>query len=194
MIGRDLLIGFTFSVVHRILFYIGWRSPEWFDLPSSFVPRFGLDAMLGGRWAFAELIEVLVYQVPFGIVSLLVFLLLRIILRKQWLAAVAFVAIQAFQIAVNIAGYGTEAIPAVWAIGLGLGLLQAILYLTLMLRFGLVALLGMGLFSQWFKAFPTTVDVSSPCFGTSLIALLGFAAIALGAFFLSGAARFTKSA
>ena len=111
---------------------------------------------------------------------LLTVLVLRVLLRRQWLAIVVFLAIG------FVLGWASEsANQVVHGAELVLFLSMILFVLT---RFGLFAGLFALFFSSW-AIFALTLDPSSWYFGRSLATMLAFAAIAVYGFVISLAGR-----
>jgi hypothetical protein len=107
--------------------------------------------------------------------------ILRVVLRRDWLAAGAFVSVY---MVLNV--IGTPASPALGAL---FGVVETALLVFVMLRFGLVALIASSFVYELLLLFPITADFSVWYAGTSLFALLSVAAIAAFAFHSSLAGR-----
>jgi len=107
--------------------------------------------------------------------------ILRMVLRRDWLAAGAFVAI--YVLLGALASTGSPALAALFT-AVSTGLL-----VFAMLRFGLVALIASFFVMVLLQMFPITADFSAWYAGASLFALLSVAALAALAFRASLAGR-----
>ena len=95
LVGRDVLLGCTFASGIRVVFgaamwmanRAGWIGP----LPASQ----SLVVLRGGRYAFGEIFSVVLAQLSVALGLMMLFLLLRMILRKTWIAAVVMCLLQA---------------------------------------------------------------------------------------------------
>jgi hypothetical protein len=122
-------------------------------------------------------------------------MLLRVVLRRHWLAAVTFCLFwggwQTLSFYSLFGSGGTAAL----LFGLAAGLSAAIVNIFILIRFGVVALLASFLFDSLAQAYAMTSDFSSPFFTSSLIGPIVLIAIALYAFKVSLAGRplFTES-
>jgi hypothetical protein len=108
------------------------------------------------------------------------FLLLRVLLRRQWAACVAFASLFA-----GLSALGSPMTPLIGGFaGLGFGLIV----LFIIIRLGLLAFMVTIMFSNW-DSFVLTTDFSAWYAGRSLLAVLVFAALAIYAFWISLAGR-----
>jgi hypothetical protein len=179
LVGRDVLVGLTLgtaaalvSKVHQLVL-LGFGST-----PSVTVHPGCLLGVVGTLAAFLTLIPNCVIQ---ALVWFVLIFVLRLVLRRDWLAAGAFVLIYAVLSAV-----ATTSSPVLAALftAVSTGLL-----LFTMLRFGLVALIASFFVVVLMQMFPLTADFSVWYAGASLFALLGVAALAAFAFPASLAGR-----
>ena len=173
LVGRDILFGVILGVVWILVFKIQYifmmrmgASPE----------LFSTDALMGGRQALGAWLQ----QWPQSIQSTLVFFLLlmglKSLLRKEWIAAIVFVAI--FVVQRNLNGpYVAVELPA-----------QILVYtiaLVIVLRFGLVPLACAIFTVDMFIGLPFSADLSTWYMTTSILALLSVVALAGWGFYHS---------
>jgi hypothetical protein len=190
LVGRDLLIGFVFGIGLLLLDILSNLAPKWMGLPPSIPLFWGAQALNGGRVAFGQimLLPLISLAAPLGHFMLL--LLLRILLRKQWLAAVAYGIILSLAMALQYAVQEGSDIPAtLLAFGALIGALIAFLLLTMLTRFGLLTTGGCFLVANLIAAYPITLDTSAPYFSYSLFGMLLAAAVTGIAFYISLAGR-----
>src|SRR5450631_955258 len=172
LVGRDLLFGVILGIVWILTFQI------------SFIPRMRMGAapslfdtsyLMGGRQALGAWL----YQVPSAILGALEFFFLllglKVLLRKDWVAAVAFVAIFT---GLNAGGpYPAVTIPA-----------HAVIYAIAVLivyRFGLVPL-AVAIFTiDMLANVPFSADLSAWYMTSSILALLSVLALAGWGFYHS---------
>ena len=179
LVARDVLVGLTFgtaatlvSKVQQLVFVGFGTTPNTSVVPGS------LMGVKGAIAAFLTLIPNCVVQ---ALVWFMLIFVLRVILRRDWLAAGAFVLIY---IGLNLLASGTSpALSALFA-----ALVTALMVFT-MLRFGLVALIASFFVYVLLLMFPVTADFSAWYAGTSLFALLSVAILAALAFHTSLAGR-----
>jgi hypothetical protein len=179
LVGRDVLVGLTFGTAAALvaklheLVLLGFGAA-----PSIAVHPGSLLGVSGAVAAFLTLIPNCVVQ---ALVWFVLIFILRAVLRRDWLAAGAFVSIY---MALN--WLSATASPPLAAL---FSAVETALLVFTMLRFGLVALIAS--FFVWLSLllFPITADFSVWYAGASLFALLGVAAIAAFAFHSSLAGR-----
>ncbi|HUD98942.1 MAG TPA: serine/threonine-protein kinase [Bryobacteraceae bacterium] len=177
LVGRDVLVGLTFgtaaALVAKLHMLVGAGA-----MPSIAVQLGSLTGVSGAVAGFLTLITNCVLQALSWFVLIFI---LRVVLRRDWLAAAAFVAIY---MALN--WLGTPASPALSAL---FGGLETALLVFMMVRFGLVALIASSFVYVLWLLFPITSDFSAWYAGTSLFALLSLAVMAALAFRWSLAGR-----
>jgi len=173
LVGRDILLGVTFGVLWILIF-------EFTYIPLAHMgaaPQLNSTAyLLGGRQAFGQWLM----QVPSSIVGTLQFFFLllglKVLLRNDWLAAIAFVglfvglrSLQSTHLAVDL--------PALILV---YGVLVLIVF-----RFGLVPLACAAFTVDMLSGVPFTADFSAWYMGTTLLALLSVVALAGWGFYHS---------
>ena len=171
--GRDILFGVILGVVWILVFQVRYL----FMMRMGACPAlFSTDALLGGRQALGGWLQ----QWPQSIQSTLVFFLLlmglKSLLRKEWIAAIVFVAI--FVVQRNLNGpYVAVELPA-----------QILVYtiaLVIVLRFGLVPLACAIFTVDMLIGVPFSADLSTWYMTTSILALLSVVVIAGWGFYHS---------
>ncbi len=168
LVGRDLLVGIMFGVASSLAF----------GLEQLVLLRFGatpstsvfLPALLDARRALAGFLIIIPDCVVQVLSWFILIFILRTVLRREWLAAVGFVGLYAV-----VSALGATAAP--WLAAL-FSTLQTSVLVFVMLRYGLVALIGAAFTYVLLMLYPMTADFSSWYAGTSLTALLIVAAIA----------------
>ncbi len=197
LVGQHLLLGalagvaiavFGGQLYFLIPDWLGWPNPPWlpgYPFWPFFAPR--VDPLLGTRAALAAVASTAMGALwaLFAFLTLLVGLF--VLLRRKWLAVPVFVLLMAFLL--WPAGLSGQS----W-LGVTTGMLIAVLWAWLLVRFGLLCIATAVFTVTAFFVFPITFDPAAPYFGTSLFALLIVAAVAgLGAWTaasgLPGAAR-----
>ena len=173
LVGRDILLGVTFGVVWILIF-------EFAYIPLAHMgaapPLNSTAYLLGGRQAFGQWLM----QIPSSIVGTLQFFFLllglKVLLRKDWLAAIAFVALfvglrslQSTHLAVDLP-----------ALALVYGILVLIVF-----RFGLVPLAAAAFTVDMLGSVPFTADFSAWYMGATALALLSVVALAGWGFYHS---------
>jgi serine/threonine-protein kinase len=190
LVGRDLLIGFAFAVGLHIMLSVGVLAPSWLGLPPTTPNVWAMEALNGGRWAFGQLFiaQLVGLSVPLG--HFLLFLLLRIVLRRQWLAAIAYCAIIGGLSALNYAVPGSgEITPALVILGIINGLVIAVLVLTMLVRFGILTAAGCFMMANLLSFYPITLDTGASYFPTAVFGLIVAVGIAGVAYLIALAGR-----
>ena len=129
LVGREVLFG--------VLFAIGWGvlggTRNWIGFRRGEAPKWGgkLDALLGTRFVAGNLLQPALQALTLALGFFLFIFLLRLALRKQWIAACAFVIIGGGQQALRSNNLAVD-VPLTFAI-------YALLVVILM-RFGVLAL------------------------------------------------------
>jgi predicted Ser/Thr protein kinase len=168
LVGRDVLVGLTFGTAAAVVANLQLLVLQRFgSMPSSAVYPGTLLGVSGAVAGFLMLIPNCV--IPALVWFVLIFVL-RGVLRRDWLAAGAFVLIY---MALN--GLGSPVAPVLAAV---FGGAATALLVFAMLRFGLVALIASSFVYELMLMFPITADFSNWYAGVSLFALLSVAAMA----------------
>jgi len=127
LVGRDLLIGITAGALFAVVTYIQVACHGASGAPN--IPAFG--ALTGLRQGVHLLLQSVFNSLFTSIFLFFVFFVLRVLLRKQWLAAAAFVVLTALV----ISGPGSNWIDRPFQAA------YAALFAFILLRFGLLALI-----------------------------------------------------
>ena len=173
VVGRDILLGVALGVVWIMVFEI--RYLILVRMGAS--PGLGsLDALMGGRTALGGWLSQWPQSIQTTLVFFLLLLGLKVLLRKEWIAAIAFVAIFAVPRGLT-SSYMSVELPT-----------QVLVYsiaLLIVLRFGLVPL-AVAIFTIDMMAnVPFSADLSMWYMPTSIAALLSVLAIAGWGFYHS---------
>ena len=171
LVGRDVLFGVILGAVWILIYQVRTALTMRSGAPPGFNST---DYLIGGRHALGAWL----INVPGAIQGTLLFFfllfVLRVLLRKEWLAAIVFVALW---VALRILGSnhpGIEGLP--WA------LLYTIAVIVVF-RFGFVAL-AVGLFvTDTMLNVPLTLDFSAWYASSSLLPLLSVAVLAVWGFY-----------
>jgi hypothetical protein len=173
VVGRDILFGVALGVVWTLVFQL--RSIPMMRLGAApFL--FSSDYLMGGREALGAWLR----QWPQSIQSTLIFFFmlfgLKILLRKEWLAAIVFVAIFAVPRGLNSTYVAVE-LPA-----------QILVYaiaVLIVLRFGFVPLACAIFTIDLIASVPFSPDLSTWYMTSSILALLSVLALAGWGFYQS---------
>jgi hypothetical protein len=173
LVGRDILFGVILGVVWILVFQIRYL----FMMHMGASPAlFSTDALMGGRQALGAWLQ----QWPSSIQSTLVFFLLlmglKALLRKEWIAAIVFVALFAVPRGLN-GPYVAVELPA--------QILVYVIAVMIVLRFGLVPLACAIFTIDMVIGIPFSADLSTWYMPTSILALLSVVALAGWGFYHS---------
>jgi serine/threonine-protein kinase len=173
LVGRDILFGVMLGVVWILIFHFQHiLTMRLGDNPE----LFATEAFLGGRLAFGAWLA----QIPLSIFSTLEFffllLVLKIVLRNDWIAAIAFVAI--FTFLKNVGSiYLLVSIPT--------SILVYGIAVVIVVRFGLIPLACAIFTVDMLLNVPFSADFSAWYMTTSIFALLSVVALAGWGFYTS---------
>jgi hypothetical protein len=179
LVGHDVLVGVTLGMVSALILALHqFLLLRFGGTPSLSV---ALGSLLGVREAIATFLLVIPNCVIQALLWFVLIFVLRVILRRDWLAAAAFVVVY---VLLNV--LASTVAPVVGAL---CSAAQTALLVFVMLRFGLLALIASSFVYVLLILFPITADFSAWYAGASLFAVLGVAAIAAFAFRTSLAGR-----
>jgi predicted Ser/Thr protein kinase len=173
LVGRDILFGVSLGLVWILVFQIRYL----FMMRMGASPAlFSTDALMGGRVALGAWVQQWPQSIQTTLVFFLVLLGLKWLLRKEWIAGIAFVAI--FAVPRGLSGpYTSVELPA-----------QILVYtiaLLIVLRFGLVPLACAIFTIDMVIGIPFSSDLSAWYMTTSILALLSVVALAGWGFYHS---------
>jgi len=173
VVGRDILVGVALGAVWILVFQI--RYIPMMHLGAG--PGFGsTSTLLGGRAALANWLRQWPQSIQTTLVFFLVFCGLKVILRKEWIAGIIFVAI--FAIPQGIGGsYVKIELPAM--------VLVYSIALLIVIRFGLVPLAIAVFTINTMASVPFSADLSTWYMPTAILELLSILLIAGWGFYHS---------
>jgi len=171
MVGRDLLVGVLWGTCWTLLRRAQDFSSNRFGIPVR--PYVQLDALRGLRFGAARITGEFTVSVFYAVAIFFLLFLLRTLLRKDWLAALAFMGLFAF---IPSAGSEEPLKEAVfWFVIAG-----SVVFL--LLRFGLLAY-AMGVFTvQILTEFPITRHVSAWYAPSGVLSIVVIVALAIYGF------------
>jgi Protein kinase domain len=178
LVGRDLLGGFCAGASIQVLIFLNAITPSWFGSPQG-QPIFLEPVVLTGAGGLIGTLGIAVWasMILVPLFFLLFFVLLRIILRRDWLAITAFVILRT-AVTVGIAG------SSIW-ITVPLQTLAGVLYIFTMMRFGLAGLAAMLVTVAVLQQFPITFQSSAWYSSAGYTGLFVIAALSIYAFRIS---------
>jgi hypothetical protein len=183
LVGRDVLIGLTFGVALQFVMRLFRLAPAWLGMPPQPPDPLALDALAGGRRAVGELFQVPLEALAGALGWVLMFMLLRIVLRRQWLAVLGFCVLCATLDGLSFAADPSgEILVGSMVVGAVGGLVLGGVILLILLRFGMLALVASFLMSSLLFHFPLSTDPAAPYFGISMLVLLSAMALSVIAF------------
>ncbi|MDH3627451.1 MAG: protein kinase [Acidobacteriota bacterium] len=170
LVGRDLLIGSAAGVGMTVYFgLVGWIGEILALIPPLPDNNF-LLALQGGRHALGTLFTIGLVSLAVPMFHLVLLLLARIVLRRQWIAFVAYMLVNGFLVAAQFAAFAPS--RAGWLIGALLGCINAAIFLFVLQRFGLLALVAALFVANLVVVYPLTTDFSAPYFPAALFGVL----------------------
>ncbi len=184
LVGRVLLAGALLGVFEALSSEAGQLTLRAFEAAPPIPPFPWNQTLRGPRAVAGHLIGASAVSMLLALAFALLFFLLRAVLRKEWLAAGAFVLIMA----VPLSGVAREQAGGGGLIAVAFGLVLAAAVILIFLRFGLLALVFGNFFGHLLE-FPLTTDSSAWYAGTSLFLLLVLAALAIYGFGIATAGR-----
>ena len=191
LVGRDVLYGCTLGMlgllVQLALLWVTFRGKVIFPNDSP------LAMVAGGRFAAGELFALLLGTLAVSLGFMLLFLLVRIVVRKTWIATAVLCLLQGSFSALNLSAFTSD--PLQVSLGFLLGAIGVTIGIVLPIRFGLVALLASQVFVGLLVRSPMTLDPQAPYFTTGLLS--GLACLAIPAWglrvALAGRPLFSRS-
>jgi hypothetical protein len=179
-VGRDVLAGFTITSIQGLVLVWALWAAERAGL-AGVIPLEGpLIAMRGGRFAVGELFRIALVSTAAALTFMMVFLLLRMICRKTWIAGGVLCLVWGAGQALPLVGLWG---PAAGLFALVVFTVISILNVVVLVRFGLLAAVAAFLLGGLGQLAVVTLEASSPLFGIGLfITAVALALAAFGAF------------
>jgi serine/threonine-protein kinase len=176
LVGRDLLVGCFLAPFSTAAQRLAWFVFFWLGYPPA-QPDSGPNwQFLGARTIVADVASSLFLAPFFWLTALFVLFLLRVLLRKEWAAAVAWVLL--FTVFLVLGGPFDPVVLVGTLIFLGLAVF-------VMIRFGLLALVTNFVAYNILQDYPLTTQGSAWYAGIGLAGILVIAAMALYGFYTS---------
>jgi len=171
VVGRDTLVGLAWAVAFVALLPVLQLLPVWLGQAGQEPMVGALAALQGPGMLLSSLLELASGSILLSMGVLLLFVLMRLLLRRDVLAVAGLAAVVVLPIVIGAgdAAWMAAAVSLVWAVG----------WILLLLRFGLLAAI-VGLFAtDLLESLPLTTDLASWTAGPTLAAtgLLGLLAI-----------------
>ncbi|MCA1643109.1 MAG: serine/threonine protein kinase [Acidobacteria bacterium] len=177
LVGRDVLVGAAFGTAMGLLSFARLLAPRWVGLAPAAPLTPQLETLLGLREVLGYFFYIHLTQTIFvGLGFLFLFLLLNIVLRREWLAAAVFFLL----LTANGLTQGHTL-----ATGLVFDAALAALVIFVALRFGLLATIAALFFDYLCTSYPFTSDLSAWYAAPTLFAAIVAVALAGYGFYTS---------
>jgi hypothetical protein len=165
LVGRDVLVGCTFASIQGLFFVWAFWIAERAGIVGLIPLQDSLIVLRGGRFALGDLFRVALVSTAAALSFMMIFLLLRMICRKTWIAGGVLCLLWGALLALQLAGLWG---PRAGLFGLVLQITISAVYVLLLVRFGLLATLAAFLFGGLSSLAVFSFDPSSPLFGIGL--------------------------
>lgn len=172
LVGRDVLLGLVLGVVWLLIIEVRFLLTVRAGAPPDV---YSTDYLVGSRFALGAWLSHIPGSIQGTLVFFFLLFVLRVLLRKEWLAGIAFVAIWATRNTLLGSDYILINVIA-WA------LLYAVAAVTIF-RIGFVALATTAFITDLVGNVPLTLDVSAWYFGNTLLPVLSVVALAFWGFY-----------
>jgi Protein kinase domain len=176
IVGRDLLVGMLLGVGWPIGSRAAFLAPQWMGkTPPAPIHLFDVPPFNGIRWSVAVLLANITIFVFGALAFFFVFFLLRLVLRREWLAA-------AVMIVIGAAPSALTAHPFLKATGVAVFFALALMVLV---RFGFLSLLVGLTLDNVLEGFPLTAHWSAWYAEPTIFLFCVFAAAGVYSFYIS---------
>ncbi len=174
VVGRDTLVGLAWALTFVLLEPFFHLLPTWLGHPGAAPSTGALETLLGPGTLLSAFLEQASGSILYSMGVLLLFVLLRLLLRKDALAMAALAAVTCLPSALGAwdAAFVGAALTVLWTVS----------WILLLLRFGLLAAV-VGFFANGLLvSLPLTTDLSSWTAGPTVLAVFLVALLAITAF------------
>ena len=179
LVGRDLVLGCAAGAILGVVFRIATLAPTWIGMPASTPdPFLHADILAGARQVAFRLVVNLYGATLYALTFLFILILLKLLLRKQWLAITVWTLVIA-------APMGGDGLTIEWIVG-GIRALIVLLVLT---RGGLLPLAVAFFFTFVTQEIPLTINSWEWYSSAAVPAVLVLAALAAFGFHAALAGR-----
>jgi serine/threonine-protein kinase len=176
LVGRDVLVGCTVGLAITSLAHLAFLARSWLNYPGLLGFSLPLGPVTGGSSAISQLCFFGARALINGLAFLFLFLVLRVLLRKDWIATAVFIVVTSVP---NIAGAETRWVNAPFVV------LTVATLLVLLTRFGLLAVVISFFVQNVFNVFPITLRPSAWYSSIGFAALVVVALLTLYGFHTS---------
>jgi hypothetical protein len=150
LVGADVLAGVAYAMAMRIIIFLATTALRALGQAPAFPQAWPLDGLLGPVSMSAMLIERVFQAIAMGLAMVLLFVGLRLLLRRQWLAAVVLCAVMSLPDSLQSGTSALLALPVTMAIFSA--------FVLVLLRHGLLSLV-VAAFIVWFANLPMATDL-----------------------------------
>jgi serine/threonine-protein kinase len=176
LVGREVLIGSVAGAFNAIIARLVIALPSWLARPETLPNERAVGYTFATGFSGLNLFDGIGWSVFNSLLLFFLFLLMRIVLRRDWLAAAAVAVF--FSLPPFLEGDN----PAISGVG---ALLIGALLMAVMLRSGILAATAMNLVASIFLMFPMTFQLSAWYSRIGFVALAWAVAVTLFGFFVS---------
>ncbi|HMB68059.1 MAG TPA: serine/threonine-protein kinase [bacterium] len=176
LVGRHILYGAAIGAAALLLSALTYRAPLLLGQPPGEPLGMDWDALKGTRWVIAELLYAVRHSLAMPMTALFLIALVAQITRRRWIALV-FVSVVFI-----LPDPSWQTAP--W-VQIPPTLLIAAMFVTMLVRFGLVAGIVAIVYGSELPNYPLTLDFSHWYAGSTILALSVAAALPLYGFFVS---------
>ena len=177
LVGRDALVGAIYGIGNALILDLYHLVPRWLSLPTPQLWAGGEVVALGGlRHSVAEMVGLPAAAITFVLVGVMMMLVLRVILRKNWLAYGAWLVL-----CVVMFNFRTSSA----ALDMTTVLIMVLVALVILIRFGLLAFLVGVLIQRAVELVTITLEPSSWYASGVLLVFTTVAAVTGYAFWIS---------
>jgi serine/threonine-protein kinase len=182
LVGRDVLAGGTVGALSLLLTLAQYQVPRWLHLPAPLPSIVSVQLMLDATGGPGTLFSGAITALYLGLLLLLFLVLVRMVTRQRWIAAVAFVLVFAAATARYSVGAPWYRLGPENVLSWTYQCLLAMVFMGLLMRYGLVGVIFCLLVRGFTMDFPVTWDFSVWYANASIVAIVAVAVI-LGAGF-----------
>ncbi len=183
LVGRHLLVGLLFGVLFTLIMRLSLHAvPELVGLAPANpeIPLWSMDSLRGTRFVFSSVAAAHTQAVLNIFVGILMFLMLRLVLRRTWLAVLGMSTLA------GVMFHPGSGSTLTYIVGIAIAMS---LFWFVFFRFGFLSLMVSNTIGDWLGALPLTFDVSAWYFGATLVPVALVVGLTIYAFYVSLAGR-----
>ncbi|NNE44223.1 MAG: hypothetical protein HKN12_08430 [Gemmatimonadetes bacterium] len=153
LVGRDILVGGVFFLFYVAVDAGGVVAHQLLEKPLGSPSNVRWETFIGAKYAVSWIQGWFINSAFYAFFVLVLLMILRIVLRRQWAATVVFAALIAL-----FMGFSSSSGGGFLNIGAAKGLLLGVAWAVVLVRFGLVTFVVGLYFRQLVDSFPMTLD------------------------------------